>query len=139
MEMLMMIIRWLTVTVVILLSSILIPGIKVDSLSTAVIAAALLGVINIFIRPILIILTLPLNILTLGFFTFILNALLLELVSYFVSGFKIGNFFSALLCALLISVVNWLTNNFIRNANKPDKPQNPDYIDLKKGKDDKWQ
>lgn len=131
--------RWFTVTVVILLSSMLIPGIKVDSLSTAVIAAALLGIINIFIRPILIILTLPLNILTLGFFTFLINAFLLKLVSYFVSGFEIENFLSALLCALLISIVNWVTNYFIANANKPQKPQNPDYIDLEKGKDDKWQ
>jgi putative membrane protein len=137
--MLIVITRWLTVTVVILLSSMLIPGIKVDALSTAVIAAALLGIINIFIRPILIILTLPLNILTLGFFTFIINAFLLKLVTYFVSGFEIQNFLSALLCALLISLVNWLTNYFIAHANKPDKPQKPDYIDLEKGKDDKWQ
>jgi putative membrane protein len=137
--MLIIITRWLTVTVVILLSSILIPGIKVDELSTAVIAAALLGIINIFIRPILIILTLPLNIITLGFFTFIINAFLLKLVTCFVSGFEIQNFLSALLCALLISVVNWITNHFIANANKPQKPQKPDYIDLEKGKDDKWQ
>jgi putative membrane protein len=134
--MLTIITRWLTVTAVILLSSILIPGIKVDELSTAVIAAALLGIINIFIRPILIVLTLPLNILTLGFFTFIINAFLLKLVAYFVSGFEINNFLSALLCALLISVVNWITNYFIAHANKPQKP---DYIDLEKGKDDKWQ
>jgi putative membrane protein len=113
-----------------------IPGIRIDSLSTAVIAAALLGIINIFIRPVLIILTLPLNILTLGFFTFIINAFLLKLVSYFVSGFEIESFMAALLCALLISIVNWVANYFIVNTNKPQKP---DYIDLEKGKDDKWQ
>ena len=81
----------------ILLASQFVPGIKVDSISTVVIAAALLGLINVFIKPILIIFTLPLNILTLGLFTFIINALLLELVAYFVKGFEVQSFLAAFL------------------------------------------
>jgi putative membrane protein len=88
-------------------------GIEVDKLSTAVIAACVLGLINIFIRPIVVILTLPLSILTLGVFYFFINAFLLELVAYFVSGFEIKNFFSAFLGSLIISIVSWLANSFI--------------------------
>jgi len=79
--------RWLIITVAILLASQFVPGIKVDTLSTAVIAACVLGLINIFLRPILVFLTLPLSILTLGLFYFVINALLLELVSRIVTGF----------------------------------------------------
>lgn len=91
--MIMIITRWLIITAAILLASQFVPGIEVDKLSTAVIAACVLGLINIFIRPIVVILTLPLSILTLGVFYFFINAFLLELVAYFVSGFAIKNFF----------------------------------------------
>jgi putative membrane protein len=137
--MLVIIIRWLVITVAILISSMIIPGIKVDSLSTAIIAAGLLGIINTFIRPILIILTLPLNILTLGLFSFFINAFLLKLVAYFIEGFAVDGFGSAFLGALVISIVNWLANQFIVHAKKSNQPDNPDYIDLKKGGDGKWQ
>jgi putative membrane protein len=83
--------------VAILLASQFVPGIKVDTLSTAVIAACVLGLINIFIRPIFVFLTLPLSILTLGIFYFFINAFMLELVAYFVSGFVVKDFFSAFL------------------------------------------
>jgi putative membrane protein len=141
--------RWLIITVAILLSSILIPGIRVDSLPTVVIAAGLLGLINISIKPVLIILTLPLTIITLGLFSFIINAFLLKLVAYFVTGFEVDGFFSALLGALVISLVNWLANRFIVRAktgpgrpNEPDRshrPDNPDYIDLQHKGDGKWE
>ncbi|MCX5848384.1 MAG: phage holin family protein [Deltaproteobacteria bacterium] len=135
--MLVIITRWLIITVAILLASQFVPGIKVDTLSTAVIAACVLGLVNIFIRPILIFLTLPLSILTLGLFYFFINAFLLELVAYLVSGFAVKDFFSAFLGSLVISVVSWLANSFIAN-HKIDKKDDPDYIDLRKGDDGKW-
>ena len=135
--MLVIITRWLIITVAILLASQFVPGIKVDSLSTAVIAACVLGLINIFIRPIVVLLTLPLSILTLGLFYFFINAFLLKLVAYFVSGFEVASFFSAFLGSLVISVVSWLANSFISN-HKIDKPDDPGYIDLQKGDDGKW-
>ena len=128
--------RWLIITMAILLASQFVPGIKVDSISTVVIAAALLGLINVFIKPILIIFTLPLNILTLGLFTFIINALLLELVAYFVKGFEVQSFLAAFLGSLIISIVTWFANYFI-NA-KPETPKRQDIIDLEKGDDGKW-
>ena len=91
--------RWLVITAGILLASTILSGIRVDSLSTAVVAAAILGVINVFLRPVLIILTLPLTVLTLGIFAFVINALMLLVVSYFVPGFEIEGFFWAFLGA----------------------------------------
>ena len=128
--------RWLIITMAILVASRLVPGIEVDTLMTAILAAAVLGLINVFIKPVLLILTLPLSILTLGVFTFFLNALLLEFVAYFVSGFKVNSFLAAFLGSLLISVVTWLANYFI-NA-KPETPKRKDIIDLEKGDDGKW-
>ena len=135
--MIMIITRWLIITAAILLASQFVPGIEVDKLSTAVIAACVLGLINIFIRPIVVILTLPLSILTLGVFYFFINAFLLELVAYFVSGFEIKNFFSAFAGSLIISIVSWLANSFI-TSHKIVKKDDPDYIDLRKGDDGKW-
>jgi putative membrane protein len=135
--MLVIITRWLIITLAILLASQFVPGIRVDTLSTAVIAACVLGLINIFVRPVLVLLTLPLSVLTLGLFYFFINALLLMLVAYMVPGFKIENFFSAFLGSLVISFVSWLANSFISN-HKMDKPDKPDYVDLKKGDDGKW-
>ena len=147
--MIVIIIRWLIITLAILLSSIIIPGIRVDSLPTVIIAAGLLGLINISIKPVLIILTLPLTIITLGLFSFIINAFLLKLVAYFVTGFEVDGFLAALLGALVISLVNWLADRFIVRAkirpgrpnrpNGPGRPDNPDYIDLQQKGDGKWE
>jgi putative membrane protein len=135
--MLVIITRWLIITLAILLASQFVPGIRVDTLSTAVIAACVLGLINIFVRPVLVFLTLPLSVLTLGLFYFFINALLLMLVAHIVPGFKIENFFSAFLGSLVISFVSWLANSFISN-HRIDKPDKPDYVDLEKGDDGKW-
>jgi putative membrane protein len=138
--MIFIIIRWLVITIAILLSATFIPGIRVDSLTTALISAGLLGLINIFIRPVLIILTLPLNILTLGLFSFIINAFLLKLVAYFVTGLDVDGFFAALLGALVISLVSWLANRFIvRGKNGRDNKDKPDYIDLQQKGNGKWE
>lgn len=141
--MIIIIMRWLIITAAILLSSILIPGIRVDSLLTAVVAAGILGLINIFIKPVLIILTLPLNILTLGLFSFIINAFLLKMVSYFVTGFEVNGFWAALLGALVISLVNWLTNRFIVTAKTgpggQGKSDPPEYIDMEQKGNGRWE
>ena len=98
-------VRWLFLTVAILLAAYLIDGIRIAGFPSAVLAAAVLGVLNAFLRPILFILTLPLTILTLGLFTFAINALILMMASGVISGFEIDGFGSALLGALFISVV----------------------------------
>lgn len=135
--MILVITRWLVITMAILLASWFVSGIRVGSLLTALIAAGILGLINVFIRPVLIILTLPLSIITLGVFTFFINALLLELVAYIIPGFEVEGFLAAFLGALIISVVSWLANFFIV-SNNTGRPQRPDYIDMEKGDDGKW-
>ena len=135
--MILIITRWLVITVSILLASRFVSGIRVDSVLTAIIAAGILGLINVFIKPVLILLTLPLSIITLGVFTFFINAFLLELVSHMVPGFEVEGFLAAFLGALMISIVSWLANFFIV-SNNTGRPQKPDYIDMKKGDDGKW-
>ena len=84
--------RWLILTAAITIASYIIEGIKVDGFSNALLAAAILGMLNAFFRPILIVLTLPINILTLGLFTFVINALMLKMASGVISGFEVRGF-----------------------------------------------
>ena len=107
-------INWFVTTVVILISAYLLPGVAVRGIGAAVVAALVLGLINAFIKPILIILTLPLNILTLGLFTFVLNALLVLLTSAIVPGFYVRNFWWALLFSLVFSIVSFVLHRIVR-------------------------
>jgi putative membrane protein len=128
-----LLIRWLFLTVAILVAAHLIESIEVRGFWSALFAAAILGVLNAFFRPILLLLTLPINILTLGLFTFVINAILMMMVSGVVGGFVVHGFWSALLGSLVISVVSWLLNSFINEQGRVG------YIDLKKREDGKWE
>jgi putative membrane protein len=90
-----------------------VPGIEVTGLYIATVVALLWGLVNIFIKPVLIMLTLPLNLLTLGLFTFVLNALLFWFVASFVEGFSVEGFLPALLGTLVISAISWIGNRFV--------------------------
>ncbi len=136
-----LLIRWIVITTAILLAAVILPGIHVESLAAALAAAAILGIINTFMRPVLLILTLPLTVLTLGLFAFIINALMLLLTAAFVPGFKIDGFGWAFLGALIISVISWIANRFITKTDHQNRPRggrHPDYIDLEQGDDGKW-
>ena len=137
--MLVIVTRWLVITVAILIAAMVVPGMEIvdNQLSTAIIAAGVLGLMNLFIRPVVVVLTLPLSILTLGLFYFCINALLLKLAAYFVAGFEVRGFWAALFGSLIISLVSWLANSFI-TTHKIVRKEHPDYIDLKKGDDGKW-
>lgn len=116
-----------------MVASYLMEGIHVSGFFSAFFAAAILGILNAFFRPILFILTLPINIMTLGLFTFVLNAILLMMVSGVIPGFEVYGFWSAMFGSLLISLVSWLLTSFI---NKRGRVQ---YIDLKRSDDDRWE
>ncbi len=105
-----LIFKWIILSAAVVLAERLIPGITIVSLSTALIAGLVLGLINLIIKPILTLLTLPINILTLGLFGIVLNALLFWGAAYFVPGFIISGFIAALLGSLLISLVLWLVH-----------------------------
>ncbi|MBP9760157.1 MAG: phage holin family protein [Candidatus Pacebacteria bacterium] len=91
----------------------LVTGVAIDGLYTALVVALLLGVFNTIVRPILVVLTLPVTILTLGLFLFVLNALIFWFVGSFVDGFVVDGFLPALLGSLVVSTVSWLTHKII--------------------------
>jgi putative membrane protein len=105
-----LLIRWLIYAVAIVLLAYIVPGISVKNFYSALIAALILGLVNAIIRPLLILLTLPVNILTLGLFTLVINALMLWLVASIVKGFDVKNFVAAFLGALVLWAVSWITN-----------------------------
>jgi putative membrane protein len=127
------VVRWLFLTFAIFMAAYLIDGIRISGLPSAILAAAVLGVLNAFLRPILLLLTLPLNILTLGLFTFAINAILLMMASGVISGFDVDGFGAALLGALLISAVSWLLTSFISERGTVQ------YIDLKHKGGNRWE
>ena len=95
-------------------SSYILPGVKVDSFLTAVVVAVLLGVLNTFAKPVLIILTLPINILTLFLFVFVINAFLVLFTSSLVPGFHVAGFWWALVFSLVLSIVTSFLNSLVK-------------------------
>lgn len=91
----------------------LMTSIRIDSLATALIAALILGLINTLIRPILVLLTLPVTILTLGLFIFVINALLFWLTANLVGGFHVAGFWSAFGGAILYSIISWVLSSLL--------------------------
>jgi len=98
---------WLINAVALIALPYLMSSIQVDSFGTALIAALVLGLINTFIRPVLVLLTLPATVLTLGLFIFVINGLLFWFVGSFVQGFHVAGFWSAILGAILYSIISW--------------------------------
>lgn len=91
----------------------LVPGMVIHDATTLVLAAALLGVVNAVVRPLLVLLTLPITLLTLGGFLLVVNALMLGLVAYLLPGFALAGFVPALLGSLVVSLVAWLASWWI--------------------------
>lgn len=91
-------------------------GIHVDSFWTALVFAVVLAVLNIFVKPLLILLTLPVTILTLGLFLFVINALVVLLASRFVNGFSIDNFWWGLLFSLILSLLTSILDNKVEKS-----------------------
>ncbi len=91
----------------------LVPGVEVASFYTAVIVALILGLLNLIVRPILVILTLPITIVTLGIFIFVINALLFWFAASFIEGFAVSGFLAALLGSLLVSLASTVTNKLL--------------------------
>jgi putative membrane protein len=110
------VIRWLVTTVAVLVAAHLIPGISYEGWGTLLGASLLLGIINAFVRPILLLLSLPWIIITMGLFIFVINALLLMLVSKIIPAFQVGGFWSAFFGAIVISIVSWLLSSFFRGS-----------------------
>lgn len=105
--------RWSINLFALVIAGSLINGIRIESIGMSIIAAGILGVVNAVLRPVALILTLPINLLTLGLFTLVVNAMMLQLVAAVVPGFHIDGFGAAFWGALVISLVSWLPNIFV--------------------------
>jgi len=134
-------IKWFVNIVSLLVVIHAMPGIRADSVETAAVAALVLGLVNAFLRPFVILFTLPINVLSLGFFTLVINAFLFWFVSRVVSGFSVAGFWSAFWGSLLFSVVSFLLNSFVsprgtvnvqfrRSDGAPRRPAYDDAIDV---------
>jgi putative membrane protein len=105
-----LLLRWLINTLALFVVVNLVPGFHYQSIVTLAIAALVLGLLNALLRPILFILTLPLTIVTFGLFLLVLNAIMLELTAWLVPGFRVDNFMSAVLGALILAIISFVTN-----------------------------
>jgi putative membrane protein len=105
-----MILTWLFNSIGLLVVAYFLKGFHVDGASAALVAALVLGIVNAVIRPIFIVLTLPVNILTLGLFTFVVNALMLKIVSSLVSGVSIDDWATAIIAAIMLSIISGVLN-----------------------------
>jgi len=107
-----LLIKWVVLALSIMFVGWIIPGISISSFFTALIAGIVIALVNVFIKPILIFLTLPINILTLGIFILVINAILFMFVAYIVPGVEVDGFWSAFWGAIVLSIlsiaISWL-------------------------------
>lgn len=113
-----LIFRLLLNALFLLIASYVINGVEVNSFYAAIITAVVLGLINALVRPILIILTLPINILTLGLFTLVINGLLVLFVASFIKGFFVAGFWSAVLLSIFLWLGSFLTNFLLKDDSR---------------------
>ncbi len=107
-----LIFNWFISAVVIMISAYVLPGVVVDGLLAALVLAVILGAINAFVKPLLVILTFPITFITLGLFIFVIDALLVMLASSIVPGFSVAGFWSALIFAIVVSLVSSVMHKF---------------------------
>lgn len=108
-------VSWLVLAGAVLIAAYIIPGVKVSGFFSALAVALALGIMNLILRPILIFFTLPLSILTLGLFIFVINAIIILLADKLVKGFEVRGFFSALLYSIVVSLINMVLGHFFKH------------------------
>lgn len=112
-----LLIRWLIMALTLFMIPHLVHGVYVAGFGPALAAALVLSVLNFTVRPVLILLTLPLTLFTLGFFLLVINALMFELVGYVVEGFHVDSFLSALIASIITTAVSWVLHLSIGSSN----------------------
>ncbi|HNQ62486.1 MAG TPA: phage holin family protein [Syntrophorhabdaceae bacterium] len=103
-----LLIKWFIMTLSVMVASYIIPGVSVKGFFTAMWVALFIGIVNVLVKPFLIFITLPINILTLGLFTFVINALLIMLASSVIKGFEVKGFWIAMIFSVVLSVINFI-------------------------------
>ena len=104
---------WLINAIALMAVAYLLPGVQVSTFGVALVAALVLGLINAFVRPVLVLLTLPVTILTLGLFIFVLNGLLFWMVGSWLQGFAVAGFWAGVFGAILFSLISWLLSALV--------------------------
>jgi putative membrane protein len=104
--MIFLLIKWFALALAVMFVAWVVPGIRVANFTSALWVCVVIGIINIFIRPLVMLITLPINLLTLGLFTFVVNALLLMLAGFLVPSFSVNGFLSALFGSILLSIIS---------------------------------
>ncbi|HWC57762.1 MAG TPA: phage holin family protein [Candidatus Paceibacterota bacterium] len=110
----MILLRWFIVTLAVFALPYFVSGITVHSIVTALIVSACLVFINLVVKPIVNLLTLPINLLTLGLFSIVLNGVFFWIVAQIINGFNVATFTAAIIGALVISIINWIVSRFIK-------------------------
>jgi putative membrane protein len=108
-----LLIHWIILTLSVLAVSQFVPGIHVNSFMTALIVGAVLAFINLIIKPIVTLLTLPINVITLGLFSLVINGFFFWIVSKIISGFEVRTFTAAVIGAFIVSILNWVGNKIL--------------------------
>jgi putative membrane protein len=113
-----LLVLWLINSLALLTVAYVLPGIDVADFTTAMIAAVVLGLVNAFIRPVLILLTLPVTLLTLGLFIFVINGLLFWMVGSWLEGFTVAGFWSGFFGAIVYSIISWALSSVLLGENR---------------------
>lgn len=113
-----LIIRFLLNGLAVVLTAYLLPHVDIDSYGTALIVALILSIVNVIVKPMLVLLTIPITILTLGLFLLVINAAIILFVDYLVPGFYVDGFWWALLFSLILSLFNSLFDDLSKDKNK---------------------
>jgi len=124
-----LILRWLTTAAALWLTSQLFAGIQVGGTTSLLMASLALAILNALVRPVLLLVTLPLTVVTLGLFVFVVNAIVLKLAAAFVAGFQVEGFFTALFGAIVLSTLNMVLNSLLRDRTQTEYI----YIDTRRG------
>ncbi|MEI7450716.1 MAG: phage holin family protein [Desulfomonile sp.] len=135
-------IRWILIALAVLIVPKIVSGVTVNDTAAALLAAAILGILNAFVRPLLIILTLPLTIVSLGFFILVINALLFWLVASLDVGVHVAGFWSAFFASIIISIASWVASSVVAGGGGEKTvivTRWGDSVDLRKGRGGRWE
>ncbi len=127
--------HWLTTAAALAVTAVVLPGVRVDGLFSLALAALVLGFVNAVVRPLLLLLTLPFTVLTLGLFYFVVNGLAFALAAFLVPGFGVASFFSAVLGAMAVGLVSWFIGGL--TGARP-RARGSVVIDVRRGRDGRW-
>ncbi|MDQ1238906.1 MAG: putative rane protein [Thermodesulfobacteriota bacterium] len=135
-------IRWILTALAVLVVAKIVPGVTVDNTGSALLAAGILGILNAFVRPALVILTLPLTLVTLGFFILVINALLFWLVAGLNFGLHVAGFWSAFFGSIFVSIASWIASSVVRGGGGEKTlivTKWNDPVELRRGRGGRWE